>query len=147
VRIAVEVEVVQRDAPLEEQRQHDVVERLEEVERVPLLVRVDPHDLVAEILVLAADVRVRVVHVVVGVLPRLRRRRRVPVPRLEWICGSFIQSHWPCRTLWPISMFSRIFAADSAAIPAACAGGNPAAHSTARPKTAMRRCMAIMLVM
>ena len=28
--------------------------------------------------------------------------------------GSFIQSHWPCMTLWPISMFSRIFASDSA---------------------------------
>ena len=47
---------------------------------MPLLVRVDPHDLVAEVLVLAADVRVRVVDVVVGVLPRLRGRRRVPVP-------------------------------------------------------------------
>ena len=58
-----------------------VVERLRQVDRVPLLVRVDPHDLVAEVLVLAADVRVRVVHVVVGVLPRLGRRRRVPVPR------------------------------------------------------------------
>ena len=30
----------------------------------------------------------------------------------EWISGSFIQSHWPCMTLWPISMFSRILAAD-----------------------------------
>ena len=29
---------------------------------------------------------------------------------LEWISGSFIQSHWPCMTLWPISMFSRILA-------------------------------------
>ena len=47
---------------------------------MPLLVRVDPHDLVAEVAVLAADVRVRVVDVVVRVLPRLRRRGGVPVP-------------------------------------------------------------------
>ncbi len=36
--------------------------------------------------------------------------------------GSFIQSHWPCITLWPISMFSRIFASDSAAVPASHSG-------------------------
>ena len=47
---------------------------------MPLLLRVDPHDLVAEVLVLAADVRVGVVDVVVGVLPRLRGRGGVPVP-------------------------------------------------------------------
>ena len=47
---------------------------------MPLLVRVDPHDLVAEVLVLAADVREGVVDVVVGVLPRLGGRGRVPVP-------------------------------------------------------------------
>ena len=47
---------------------------------MPLLVRVDPHDLVAEVLVLAADVGVGVVDVVVGVLPRLSGRGRVPVP-------------------------------------------------------------------
>src|SRR5919107_1719904 len=35
----------------------------------------------------------------------------------EWIWGSFIQSHWPCRTLWPISMFSRIFASERVAVP------------------------------
>ncbi len=28
---------------------------------------------------------------------------------VEWTLGSRIQSHWPCMTLWPISMFSRIF--------------------------------------
>ena len=40
----------------------------------------------------------------------------------ELIWGSFIQSHWPCMTLWPISMFSRIFASESAAVPASQAG-------------------------
>ena len=29
---------------------------------------------------------------------------------VELISGSLIQSHWPCITLWPISMFSRILA-------------------------------------
>ena len=60
--------------------QEQVVERLGEVDRVPLLMRVDPHDLVAEVLVLAADVRVGVVDVVVRVLPRLGGRCGVPVP-------------------------------------------------------------------
>ena len=36
--------------------------------------------------------------------------------------GSFIQSHWPCMTLWPISMFSRILATDSPAVPSTHAG-------------------------
>ena len=36
--------------------------------------------------------------------------------------GSFIQSHWPCMTLWPISMFSRILASESAVVPATQAG-------------------------
>ena len=36
----------------------------------------------------------------------------------EWISGSFIQSHWPCMTLWPISMFSMIFAKPSVTAPA-----------------------------
>src|SRR5438874_2307313 len=40
----------------------------------------------------------------------------------EWIWGSFIQSHWPWRMLWPISRFSRIFAIDSAVVPAIQAG-------------------------
>ncbi len=75
-----EVEVVEGDPPLEERHQQHVVEGLEQVDRVPLLVRVDPHDLVAEVLVLAADIGVGVVDVVVGVLPRLLGRGRVPVP-------------------------------------------------------------------
>ena len=47
---------------------------------MPLLLRVDPHDLVAEVLVLAADVGEGVVDVVVGVLPGLGGRGGVPVP-------------------------------------------------------------------
>ena len=40
----------------------------------------------------------------------------------ELMTGSFIQSHWPCMTLWPISMFSRILASESVAVPAAHSG-------------------------
>ena len=36
---------------------------------------------------------------------------------VELISGSFIQSHWPCMTLWPISMFSRILARPRPAVP------------------------------
>ena len=75
-----EVEVVGRDPPLEERGEDEVVERLQQIDRVPFLMRVDPHDLVAEVLVLAADVRVGVVDVVVGVLPGLGRGGGVPVP-------------------------------------------------------------------
>ena len=53
----------------------------------------------------------------------------------EWISGSFIQSHWPCMTLWPISMFSMILATPRVAVPAhhaerSRAGGQhqPAGH-------------------
>src|SRR3954452_4677973 len=41
---------------------------------------------------------------------------------VEWISGSFIQSHWPCITLWPISMFSRILARPRNAVPRTTAG-------------------------
>ena len=75
-----DVGVVHGDAPLEQHHEQEVVERLAEVPGPPLLVRVDPHDLVAEILVLAADVGEGVVDVVVGVLPRFGTRRGVPVP-------------------------------------------------------------------
>src|SRR3954454_24761978 len=54
--------------------------------------------------------------------------------------GSFIQSHWPWRTLWPISMFSRILAADSVATPRTQAGQKFAASSSARPIRPSRRC-------
>ena len=75
-----EVEVVERHAPLEEQHEEHVDDRLREEARLPLLLGVDAHDLVADVLVLADDVRVRVVQVVVGVLPARGRRRGVPVP-------------------------------------------------------------------
>ena len=51
---------------------------------------------------------------------------------VEWIFGSRIQSHWPCRMLWPISMFSRILATDSPAVPRTKAGGNLENSSTTR---------------
>src|SRR6476619_6835220 len=44
---------------------------------------------------------------------------------VEWIFGSRIQSHWPCMTLWPISMFSRILATDRPAVPSHPAGRTP----------------------
>ena len=36
---------------------------------------------------------------------------------LEWISGSFIQSHWPWQMLWPSSMFSMLLATASAVVP------------------------------
>ncbi len=65
----------------------------------------------------------------------------------EWMRGSFIQSHWPCMTLWPISMFSRIFAAERAVVPATQAPRLREARSRTRPSTASRRCISIMLSM
>ena len=59
----------------------------------------------------------------------------------EWISGSFIQSNWPCMTLWPISMFSRILPAASIAVPASQAGGNMLANKVMRPATISRRWM------
>jgi hypothetical protein len=73
---------VHRHAPLEEAHQDEVVERLEEVGGMPALLRVDAHDLVAEVAVLAADVGERVVLVVVRMAPGVGRRGRVPVPVL-----------------------------------------------------------------
>ena len=77
----VELEVVQRDAPLEADREHDVEQRLGEVERLPRLVGVQAQHRVAEIPVLADDVGVGVVLVVVGLLPALGGRDVVPLPR------------------------------------------------------------------
>jgi hypothetical protein len=65
----------------------------------------------------------------------------------ELICGSFIQSHWPCITLWPISMFSRTLASDRVAVPATHAGFARENSSTRRPRTTSRRCISIMLTM
>ncbi len=66
---------------------------------------------------------------------------------LEWISGSFIQSHWPCMTLWPISMFSRILAIPSMAVPAKKAGLYLLANSVTRPAAARRRWMVISRLM
>src|SRR5215218_8566645 len=54
--------------------------------------------------------------------------------------GSFIQSHWPCRTLCPISMFSRILATERVAVPSTQAGQKLAASSSIRPSRPSRRC-------
>jgi hypothetical protein len=61
----------------------------------------------------------------------------------EWISGSFIQSHWPCMTLWPISMFSRILAVASMSVPATHAGGNALAIRVTRLAIASLRWKAI----
>ena len=66
---------------------------------------------------------------------------------VEWIFGSFIQSHWPWRTLWPISMLSRILATASEAMPAIHAGGNSEKISAPRPPTSRARCTAMTLWM
>ena len=58
---------------------------------------------------------------------------------VEWIFGSRIQSHWPCRMLWPISMLSRILATDRPAVPTSQAGGKIENSSTARlPSSRLR---------
>src|SRR5215218_3852395 len=70
-----DLEVVQRDAPLEEQRQQHRIGRVTQVVRMPLLVLGHPQHAVADVAVLAENVRVRVMHVVVRVTPLLRRAR------------------------------------------------------------------------
>src|SRR5688572_6438612 len=58
---------------------------------------------------------------------------------VEWIFGSRIQSHWPCRMLCPISMFSRILATDSPTVPTNQAGGNIETSRAARlPSSSLR---------
>ena len=66
---------------------------------------------------------------------------------LEWISGSFIQSHWPCMTLWPISMFSRILATPSIAVPATHAGLYLLANRVIRPAVASPRWILIIRLM
>ena len=63
---------------------------------------------VADVRVHAPHVRPLVVQVVVGVLPLRGGHTLSHSQAVEWMSGSCIQSHWPCITLWPISMFSRI---------------------------------------
>ncbi len=72
--------VVDRDSPLEEHRKYRVVERLGEVDRMPRLLRDDPHGAEADVAVLAENVGIGVVHVVVRVLPLLGGAGRVPLP-------------------------------------------------------------------
>src|SRR3954465_11046199 len=58
---------------------------------------------------------------------------------VEWIFGSRIQSHWPCRMLCPISMFSRILATERPAVPTTQAGGNIDTSRAARlPSSSVR---------
>src|SRR6478735_8905947 len=66
---------------------------------------------------------------------------------VEWIFGSRIQSHWPCMTLWPISMFSRILATDRPAVPSTHSGGSAEPRRTARDASSRRRCTVTMLRM
>ena len=58
---------------------------------------------------------------------------------VEWISGSRIQSHWPCMTLCPISMFSMIFETDRPVVPMSQAGGNSENSRTARLPSSRRR--------
>src|SRR6478609_2721416 len=57
----------------------------------------------------------------------------------EWILGSRIQSHWPWRMLWPISMLSRILEMLRPAVPSTQAGGNALNSSTAREPSSILR--------
>ena len=82
-----DLEVVQRDAVLEERRQQERVERVAEVVGPPRLVLGHPQDPVADVAVLADDVRVRVVHVVVGVAPLVARACGVPLEPLAGQLG------------------------------------------------------------
>jgi hypothetical protein len=66
---------------------------------------------------------------------------------VEWILGSRIQSHWPCRMLWPISMLSRILATDRPAVPTSQAGGKIENSSTARLPSSRLRWVLITLRM
>ncbi len=75
-----DLEVVEGDAVLEEAGVEQVRQRLEDQERAPGLVLVDPHDAVAQVVVLAQDVGVGVMQFVVGVLPHVRGRDVVPFP-------------------------------------------------------------------
>ena len=76
----VDVDVVDRDAPLEEERQGDVVDGLKKIGRLPRLPVTDAHDLIADVVVLPEHVGEGVVHDVVRVLPLIRGADVVPLP-------------------------------------------------------------------
>src|SRR5690606_40292393 len=57
--------------------------------------------------------------------------------------GSFNQSHWPCSTLWPISMLSMIFETPRITAPTANSGHQRMpAKMVARPRKARNFCQA-----
>ena len=65
---------------------------------------------------------------------------------VEWISGSFIQSHWPCMMLCPSSMFSTILATPSAPAPTAQAARfREPTRSNARAATSRPRWKRIVL--
>ena len=66
---------------------------------------------------------------------------------VEWIFGSRIQSHWPWRMLWPISMLSRILETERPAVPTTQAGGKALNSSTARLPSSRPRWVLIILRM
>ena len=72
--------------PTRRRREHEVVERLGEVDRVPGLLGVDPQHAVADVAVLAEDVGVRVVQRSCASASTARRARPSPTPR--WWSGS-----------------------------------------------------------
>ena len=76
------LEVVHRDPVLEEGREQRRVQRVAEVVRAPRLILGHAQDAVADVAILADDVRVRVVHVVVRVAPLVGRAGGVPLKRL-----------------------------------------------------------------
>ena len=79
---ALDLEIVECDAVLEEGRQQRRVERVAEVVRMPPLVLGHAQHAVADVAVLAHDVGVGVVHVVVRVAPLVARAGRVPLEAL-----------------------------------------------------------------
>ncbi len=75
-----ELEIVDRDAPLEQRSEDHVQRDVEEILRLPRLLIGDAEDVVADVGILADDVRPRVMKVVVGVFPAGCRGDEVPLP-------------------------------------------------------------------
>ena len=74
-----------------------------------------------------------------GVLPGAAGVTKSHSQVVEWMSGSRIQSHWPCSTLCPISMFSRILARLSSVVPATQAPLFLLTSSAARPEISSPR--------
>jgi len=79
---ALELEVVQRHAPLEEHRETHRDRRLDQVQWVPPLRREEAQEAVADVSIASLDVRERVMQVVVRVAPGLAFARVVPLVRV-----------------------------------------------------------------